>query len=40
MPANLTPQYFDAEERYRKATDDRERLGRFDTGDRRLRDLR
>ena len=26
MPANLTPQYFDAEERYRKATTDRERL--------------
>ncbi|MCU0726851.1 MAG: TGS domain-containing protein [Planctomycetes bacterium] len=26
MPANLTPQYFDAEERYRKARDDEERL--------------
>jgi ribosome-interacting GTPase 1 len=26
MPANLTPQYFDAEERYRKATTDRERM--------------
>jgi len=26
MPANLTPQYHDAEERYRKARDDRERL--------------
>jgi len=26
MPANLTPQYFDAEEHYRKATTDRERM--------------
>jgi ribosome-interacting GTPase 1 len=26
MPANLTPQYFKAEERYKAATDDRERL--------------
>jgi ribosome-interacting GTPase 1 len=27
MPANLTPQYFEAEERYRTAKTDRERLG-------------
>jgi ribosome-interacting GTPase 1 len=26
MPANLTPQYFEAEERYKRARDDRERL--------------
>lgn len=26
MPANLTPQYKEAEQRYRSATDDRERL--------------